>query len=102
MERQSRIVLRERSTPRTYWLTRFMILRLLGIVYAVGFLVAINQILPLIGSHGLLPLDTYFTLIGNALGYGSGFVRLPSVFWLWRSDTALITAVSSTHLRAHE
>ena len=39
----------ESNTP-TYWLTRFVILRLLGIVYAVAFLVAINQIVPLIGA----------------------------------------------------
>ncbi|HWD86846.1 MAG TPA: lipase maturation factor family protein [Mucilaginibacter sp.] len=92
MERQGRIVLRERSTLPTYWLTRFMILRLLGIVYAVGFLVAINQVLPLIGSHGLLPWDVFRGQVSRALGStGSGFVRLPSLFWLWHSDTALIT-----------
>ena len=34
----------------TYWLTRFMILRLLGAIYAIAFLVAINQILPLIST----------------------------------------------------
>jgi len=28
----------------TYWLTRFVILRLLGVIYAIAFLVAINQI----------------------------------------------------------
>lgn len=38
-----------------YWLTRCILLRLLGGVYAVAFLVAAKQILPLIGSHGLLP-----------------------------------------------
>ncbi len=92
MDRQSRIVLRERSTPRTYWLTRFMILRLLGLVYAVGFLVAINQIVALIGSNGLLPLGNYLGQVSHALGSsGAGFVRLPSVFWLWHSDTALLT-----------
>jgi hypothetical protein len=69
-----------------------MILRLLGLVYAVAFLVAINQAVPLIGAHGLLPLDSYFRQINNALGSaGMGFVRLPSVFWLWRSDAALLT-----------
>ncbi|MFB9841002.1 lipase maturation factor family protein [Mucilaginibacter ginsenosidivorans] len=76
----------------TYWLTRFMILRLLGIVYAVAFLVAINQLVPLIGSNGLLPIGNYFKQVGDALGSnGAGFVRLPSVFWLWHSDTALLT-----------
>ncbi|MFI5161471.1 MAG: lipase maturation factor family protein [Sphingobacteriales bacterium] len=80
------------GTPPTYWLTRFMILRLLGIVYAVAFLVAINQIIPLIGSNGLLPLGHYLNQVSGALGStGSGFMRLPSVFWLWHSDTALLT-----------
>lgn len=80
------------SAAPTYWLTRFVILRLLGIVYAVAFLVAINQLVPLIGSNGLLPLDNYFKQVGDALGStGAGFVRLPSIFWLWHSDTALLT-----------
>lgn len=76
----------------TYWLTRFMILRLLGVVYAVAFLVAINQIVPLIGANGLLPVDMFLKQVSQALGSGgAGFVRLPSVFWLWHSDTALLT-----------
>jgi len=80
------------NRPSTYWLTRFMILRLLGILYAVAFLVAINQIVPLIGSNGLLPIGIYFKEVSAALGSaGAGFVRLPSVFWFWHSDTALLS-----------
>ncbi len=37
----------------SYWLTRFMILRLLRLIYAVGFLVAINQIGIMIGKTGV-------------------------------------------------
>ncbi|MFA6082881.1 lipase maturation factor family protein [Mucilaginibacter sp.] len=85
-------VFRMPGTPPTYWLTRFAILRLLGITYAVAFLVAINQIVPLIGSNGLLPVDVYLKQISAALGSnGAGFVRLPSLFWLWHSDMALLT-----------
>ena len=80
------------TTPPTYWLTRFVILRLLGFIYAIAFLVAINQIVPLIGSHGLLPVDIYIKQISAALGSGTaGFMRLPSVFWFSHSDTALLT-----------
>jgi len=76
----------------SYWLTRFVILRLLGIIYAVAFLVAINQIIPLIGTNGLLPLGLYLKQVAVALGStGAGFVRLPSVFWFWHSDAALLT-----------
>jgi len=76
----------------TYWLTRFMILRLLGVIYLIGFLVAINQIVPLIGSHGLTPVGIYLKNVSAALGSDrAGFVRLPSLFWLWHSDIALLT-----------
>lgn len=92
MDNTQRIVLRERTTPPTYWLTRFVILRLLGLVYAIAFLVAINQIIPLIGSNGLLPLGLYLKQVSQALGSaGAGFVRLPSIFWIWHSDAALLT-----------
>jgi len=37
----------------SYWLTHFVILRLLGFVYAVAFLVAAQQLVPLVGEHGL-------------------------------------------------
>jgi hypothetical protein len=81
------------SSPRsadTYWLTRFVILRWLGFVYAVAFFAAATQILPLIGSHGLLPVDSFLARIQNALGSPSaGFVRLPSLFWFAHSDAIL-------------
>lgn len=90
INRESQEVLRQ---PPTYWLTRFMILRLLGIVYAVAFLVAINEIIPLIGSDGLLPANIYLKQVAHALGStGAGFLRLPSLFWFVHSDTALLTS----------
>jgi hypothetical protein len=61
-------------------------------VYAVAFLVAVNQLVPLIGSNGLLPAGLYLKQVSTALGSaGAGFIRLPSVFWFWHSDTALLT-----------
>ena len=83
--------------PRpTYWLTRFVILRLLGAIYAVAFLVAINQIVPLIGANGLLPVGIFLQRVGDALGSrGAGFARLPSVFWFFHSDNALLALPGS-------
>jgi hypothetical protein len=79
--------------PPTYWLTRFVILRLLGVVYAVAFLATINQVVPLIGANGLLPLRIYLSGVSASLGStGSAFLHLPSIFWVWHSDTALLTA----------
>jgi len=80
----------QREAP-SYWLTRFVILRLLGLIYAIAFLIAINQILPLIGSQGLLPVGIYLKQVSAWLGSdGAGFMRLPSLFWFWHSDTALL------------
>jgi hypothetical protein len=81
------------GAPPSYWLTRFVLLRLLGVIYAVAFLVAINQIVPLIGANGLLPLNIYLKEIVHTLGStGAGFVRVPMLFWFWHSDAALLTA----------
>ncbi len=75
----------------TYWLSRFLILRLLGVIYAVAFLVAIHQILPLIGKNGILPVEIFLKRVVEALGSpGAGFARLPSIFWFVHSDTSLL------------
>ncbi|MBN8855255.1 MAG: membrane protein [Sphingobacteriales bacterium 50-39] len=76
----------------TYWLTRWLILRCLGVVYAVAFLVTIRQVIPLIGADGLLPVDTYLQRISDALGPTTGFIRLPSLFWIGHSDATLLVA----------
>ena len=83
----------QESAPPSYWLTRYLILRLLGFVYAVAFLAAINQIIPLIGRNGLLPLGLFLQRVTGDLGSTTaGFMRLPSLFWFDHSDTALLVA----------
>src|ERR1700719_3378925 len=69
----------------SYWLTRFIILRLLGFVYAVAFLVAAQQLVPLVGEHGLTPASHFFERVPPPF-----FVLLPprlshppAVFWFW-------------------
>ena len=64
--------------PQPYWLTRFLILRWLGLVYFVAFLSLANQVLPLIGKDGLLPADLYLRQAERFLGSrGSAFWQLP-------------------------
>jgi hypothetical protein len=64
----------------TYWLTRFVILRLLGFVYVIAFLAAVTQLVPLIGSDGLTPVDLYLPRVVDSVG---------SLFWFDCSDTML-------------
>src|SRR5213594_1456191 len=71
----------------SYWLTRFVILRLLGFVYAVAFLVAAQQLVPLVGEHGLTPANHFLANIQTQLGSRSaGILRVPTLFWLGISD----------------
>jgi hypothetical protein len=63
------------------------------LIYAVGFAVAINQIIPLIGENGLLPVGTFLDRVADSLGSrSSGFLRLPSLFWFGHSDVFLLVA----------
>lgn len=80
-----------RGEGQRYWLTRFVLLRWLGLVYLAAFLVVANQIVPLVGARGLTPLVHYAEAAERH--YGSVwalFGRSPSVFWFAPSDTLLI------------
>ncbi|HEX2521152.1 MAG TPA: lipase maturation factor family protein, partial [Terriglobia bacterium] len=78
------------DAPHSYWLTRFIILRVLGLVYFVAFLSLAQQILPLIGSEGLLPVSLFFQRAERFLGsIQSAFVQFPSIFWFNSSDLFL-------------
>ena len=78
------------AAPAEYWLTRFVLLRLLGFIYFIAFLVAVNQLIPLIGHDGLLPADTYLHRLTERFGSSTdGFFEIPSVFWISVSDDAL-------------
>jgi len=79
-----------RSAP-SYWLTRFLLLRLVGLVYAVAFLGLARQLLPLIGHDGLLPADLYLGRLATHFGSrAAAFLQVPSLFWLDVSDRVLV------------
>jgi hypothetical protein len=74
-----------------YWLTRFVVLRVLGLVYVAAFGSLAWQVLPLLGERGLLPVGAYLERVAVATGSRwAGFLRLPSLFWLGHSDAALL------------
>ncbi|HEU0037078.1 MAG TPA: lipase maturation factor family protein [Kofleriaceae bacterium] len=75
-----------RLAPRRYTLTRWLILRLLGVVYLFAFLGLLVQGPPLLGEHGLTPVGTYFDRLRDA---GLGFWDVPSVLWWSSSDGAM-------------
>ncbi|HEX6764274.1 MAG TPA: lipase maturation factor family protein, partial [Polyangiaceae bacterium] len=84
----------ERPRGTEYFLTRALLLRSLGAIYAVAFVILIRQAQPLLGSHGLLPLAAYMDFVLRHFDSQLGAVwRMPTLFWLGSSD-ALIEAGS--------
>src|SRR5438094_1026558 len=75
----------------SYWLTRFVIIRLLGFVYAVAFLVAAQQLVPLVGEHGLTPANHFLARVERQLGSrNAGMLQVPTLFWLGISDHGML------------
>src|SRR5881396_4244632 len=80
----------EPSGGSSFWLARFLILRLLGFVYFFAFLSAAKQVLPLLGSDGLTPASVWLREVATALGSRwAGFLQFPSLFWLGAPDGTL-------------
>jgi hypothetical protein len=75
----------------TYELTRFAVLRLIGLVYLVAFLVIHNQFDALLGSSGLLPVSLLLGWDQTRLG-GSAYWRVPTLFWFGSSDAVVHAA----------
>src|SRR5436305_3821156 len=84
---------RDGKSPNGSWLARFVILRLLGLVYLMAFLTLAWQGPALLGPRGLLPIDSYLAEVAAQAGSrASGFWDLPSLFWFGASDGALRAA----------
>ena len=69
-------------------LTRWLFLRLLGLVYAIAFASLAVQVAGLIGPSGLTPAGSYLAWAHSIYG-GSAYHLLPTVFWLGAGDAGL-------------
>jgi hypothetical protein len=80
--------------PVTYVFTRFVFLRLLGLVYFVAFFSAVRQIRPLVGPRGLLPASAFLAqVVAEAGSRGEAFRQLPTLFWWTGASDAALAAV---------
>jgi len=73
--------------PSTYSISRWLFLRLLGLIYLIAFVSLGVQILGLAGSNGILPAAEYFDAL-RQIGL-SVFPQAPAIFWFNSSDTLL-------------
>jgi lipase maturation factor 1 len=86
--------------PSSFALSRWLFLRLLGVVYAIAFASLGVQIVGLVGTHGLLPAAAFLERARAMEGAGA-YWQLPTLGWLSASDTALrVYAVSGIGLAA--
>lgn len=72
----------------TYILTRWLFLRLLGVIYLIAFASLGVQVLGLVGSRGILPASEFLPRVQENLG-SAAYWKLPTLGWLGASDTAL-------------
>src|SRR2546429_711915 len=69
-------------------LSRWLFLRLLGLVYLIAFVSLALQVTGLVGDHGIIPA-TAFLERPRALYGGAAYRLLPTVCWLRAGDGAL-------------
>ena len=67
---------------KTSWCARWAFERGLAAIYLVAFLVAVNQFVPLVGQHGLLPAARFVEQVPMRLS--------PSIFFWFPSDAAFL------------
>lgn len=76
------------AQPASYVLTRWLFLRLLGLVYLVAFVSLATQISGLIGRRGIMPAEDFLDEVRSGTGR-ERYWHLPTLGWLNAGDTFL-------------
>ncbi|MBE7555084.1 MAG: lipase maturation factor family protein [Anaerolineales bacterium] len=87
MEGSHSRVLSSIHRPSPHLFTRWLFLRLLGLVYFIAFASLGVQVSGLIGSRGILPAADFLQAVHTQIGAESYYL-LPTLFWFNASDTA--------------
>ena len=72
----------------SYLLTRWLFVRLMGIIYLIAFASLGVQVLGLVGTNGILPAQDYLDFLRERLGDDARW-RVPTLAWLTCTDQAL-------------
>jgi len=80
-----------RNGPADRFLSRWIFLRALGLIYFSAFFPLVFQIRGLIGPQGILPADEYLKSVAAQLGY-TRYWYVPSVLW-FSSGSHMLTGL---------
>tara|TARA_B100002003_G_scaffold219048_1_gene220442 strand:+ start:2194 stop:3714 length:1521 start_codon:yes stop_codon:yes gene_type:complete len=76
------------SGPPAYLLSRWVFLRLLGLIYLIAFASLATQVTGLVGADGILPAGPYLDRLRDT--YGAQAYRLfPTLLWVSSNDLSL-------------
>lgn len=78
----------KQPTRPTFFLTRWLFLRLLGVIYLIAFLSLWTQVDGLMGSDGILPAEQYLNAIRDQVGLDR-YLAFPTLCWVNDSDAFL-------------
>ena len=74
----------------TYLMSRWLLLRAVGLVYVIIFLGVIQDQMALAGPQGIVPLADYLKHVAEShTGPVAAFFAAPSLFWLSSSETMM-------------
>lgn len=100
--------LNQEVDSNSYYLTRIILIRFLAFLYAVAFLISLNQNHHLIGSNGLTPANKYMEKIHKQLikrpkfsGFGTKlnlFLNVPTLFWFFDWPNNIDNLILNTSL----
>ena len=77
---------KQQTVERTYYLSSWIFIRFMGILYATAFVSTWIQIHGLIGSDGISPLPDLIIRLETSISGNSNFFTHPSIFWWNQSD----------------
>lgn len=75
-------------SPSTFFTTRWLFLRALGLVFLIAHVSLWTQIEGLVGTQGILPYTDYLDWIHRNLG-AEAYLRFPSLAWFGGDDVVL-------------
>jgi len=87
-DRLTRLLWGRHLVPPGERVTSWLFMRLLGVIFAVAFYSLAIQITGLIGSTGILPVQSYLDAVHSQLGPHATWFA-PTLCWIWHSDAAL-------------